>query len=193
MVKIFEEVKKDEIIKKERTLNEIKEAFEKDQPRKLREISNRATEKAMITKEEGLIDISLISYGLSKIIRKPHYREDPEWKEFKEKISKELEKNIEEEREIIDKIIKIIKKFNEDAGNYMEGVIDHGRKKQASRLYAMGLSLKKAVGITGTIEEELLPYIGATKITEKKHTETMSTEERYQRVKKIIKGKDKNE
>lgn len=93
MVKIFEEVKKDEIIKKERTLNEIKEAFEKDQPRKLREISNRATEKAMITKEEGLIDISLISYGLSKIIRKPHYREDPEWKEFKEKISKELEKS----------------------------------------------------------------------------------------------------
>ncbi|MFW5902368.1 MAG: hypothetical protein ACOCTT_00595 [archaeon] len=189
MDKIFEEIKTDEFLNKRKTLEKIKEAFEEDEPRKLREISNQATEKAMIIKEEELIEISLISYGLSKIIRKPHYRKEPEWSEFKEEIIGELERNMEKKGRIVEEVTKTIMKFNEEAGNYIEGVIDHGRKKQASRLYALGLSLKKSVELTGTTQEELLPYIGATKITEKRHTQTISTEERYQNARKIMEGK----
>ncbi len=186
---ILKEIKSEDIMKKEKKLKSIEKAFKKDNPRKLRKISNQITEKAMITREKELIEMSIIAYALSKILRKPHYREEPGWNEFKEKIQKELEENTKKKREMLENIKKIIKEFNEEAGNYIEGVIDHGRKKQASRLYSLGLSLKSSVEITGTSQEKLLPYLGATRIPEKEHTLTIPIEKRYQKSKNIIKEK----
>lgn len=157
----------------------------------LRKVSNSAIERVMLTRQPKLVEISLISYGLSKILGKPHYLENPDWNKFKREIEKELEKTEEKRGKKLEKTIKIIYDFSEDAGNYIEGVIDHGRIKQASRLYALGLSLDSAAEMTKVREDRLLEYIGATKISEKTHTISKPIKKRYSKTKEILKeGKE---
>lgn len=166
-------------------LSKIKKAFKSNDSMELRRISNQSIEKAMMTREPRLVEISLISYGLSKILRKPHYQKVPGWKRFKKEIEEELSKTEKEKGRRLDEVIEIIHRFNEEAGNYVEGVIDHARVKQASRLYALGLSLNSASELTETSEEQLLQYIGSTRISEK-HRTTKSASERYEKMKELI-------
>lgn len=175
----------EEIERERETLNRVKELFKREETLELRIISNEMTEKAMMSQEPRLIEIALISYGLSKILQKPHYKKAEGWEKFKEEINQELSRSIEEKGKKLNRVLETIEKFNEEAGNYMKSVIHHARIKQASRLYALGTSLKTSAELTGAGEEELLSYIGETKISERTRP-TVPVKERYERAKKVL-------
>ncbi len=183
----YEKITSKKIMGIRKALEKIRKSFEKEDSLSLRKISNASIEKTMLTREPKLVEVSLISYGLSKILSKPHYKEVEGWKKFKKQIEEELEEKGKEKGKRLHEVISIIHDFNEEAGNYIEGIIHHARVKQASRLYALGLSLNSASELTGAGEEELMQYIGATKISEG-YTTTMPLRKRYEKTKEITGG-----
>lgn len=185
---IFRELKPEEITKERKVLDKVKKLFQRDQPVKLRELSNELTGQVMLTRDRRLMEISLISYALSKILQKPHYRKTEGWKKFKKEIRKELGKSVKKKGMRLKNTVEIIEDFNKEAGNYVRTVLEHARTKQASRLYAMGLSLDSAAELTGANEEELMSYIGSTNISEEVHT-TIPVKDRYKKAKKMVKGR----
>lgn len=158
----------------------------------LRDMSNKLIEKAVLLEDSRFVDMSLICYSLSKLMKKPHVLGLKRWGEVKRKLIKDLSEAKKKPETIkeTDKILKIITadifKFDKEAGNYLENVIDHARVKQASRAYALGLSLSKSASLTGVDKTRLLNYVGSTKIHDRHFVKTKSAKERYRTTKRIF-------
>jgi len=159
--------------------------FENNQEMELREMSNQAIESAAISQDRTLVDISIVSYALAKLMTKPHLFKSEQWDEFKAHVLKELRKKKDLE-EILKEIIEDVSRFDVDLGNYVSDVIEKTRIKQASRVYALGISLKRASDLTGVSLSALLDYIGATKIHDRPYTKSKSVMERYKTAKKVL-------
>ena len=86
----------------------------------------------------------------------------------------------------LDIAIKDIQDFDKEAGNYIQDVIYKARVKQASRAYALGLSLGKAAELTGVEKSFLLSYIGVTKIHDMPFTQSKPAIERYKYLKEVL-------
>ena len=129
-------------------VKKMKDALAKNQANQLKRISNEAIEKAVLTEDKELVDISLVSYALYKLLTKSHYQDSPEWVRLKEEVLECLEECPPGElgRVLEEKIIQKIVKLDEAHGHYTHDLIDKARVKQASRVYAMGVSLETAIG-----------------------------------------------
>lgn len=173
---------------KKELVKAMKKAFLSGDARKLKKISNEAIEKAVITQDKEFVSISLVSYALYKMLTKPHYHYAPGWGKFVDEVVRHLEKCIKDPRAIQDtlgrKLIEDISKMDELHGRFMDDLVEKARVKQASRAYAMGLSLNSAVELTGADKFKLHAYIGRTKIHEE--IPARSVKERYERAKKVL-------
>jgi hypothetical protein len=151
----------------------------------MRELSNETMDRAAFAEDRTLVSISLVSYALGKLLSKPHLLKIEQWADFKAHILADFEK-----KEPLDKVLDHIKQeitaFDADVGNYLVDVIQKARIKQASRAYAMGLSLSKAAELTGADTTELLSYVGATKIHDRPFTQTKPVIERFAATKKVF-------
>ena len=176
----------------DRWLTELSRYLAENNALKLKDLSNHLIEQAVTTKDKRVVDMSLIAYGLSKLASKPHLVETKKWSQFKAHVLKHLAEEIKKPatKEHLGKILKCVVKdvtdFDKEAGRYMIDIIQKARIKQASRVYAMGVSLSKAAEVTGADERELLRYIGTTKIHDQPYTKTRSVAERYNTVKKAF-------
>jgi len=159
--------------------------FENDQDMELRDLSNRAIESAALKQDKNLVDISIVSYALAKFMTKPHLFRSDQWSKFKAHILHELEGK-KDFKTILDEIIEDVSSFDVNLGNYARDAIEKARIKQASRTYALGISLKRASELTGVSLSALLDYVGATKIHDRPYTKTKSVAERYRMTKKVL-------
>jgi len=159
--------------------------FENDQEMELRDLSNRAIESAALKQDKNLVDISIVSYALAKFMTKPHLFRSDQWDKFKQHILQELKKKT-SLANILDAIIGDISGFDANLGNYARDVIEKARIKQASRVYALGISLKRAGELTGVSLSSLLDYVGATKIHDRPYTKTKSVVDRYKTTKRVL-------
>ena len=169
----------------DRYFSELISNFREDKEIELREISNQAIESAAMNQNRVLVDISIVSYALAKLMTKPHLFHSDNWLKFKEHILRELEKKGDPDR-ILLAIIEDVSSFDIDLGNYARDIIEKARIKQASRAYALGISLKQASELTGVNLSALLDYIGATKIHDRPFTKSKSVIERYKAAKKAL-------
>ncbi len=152
--------------------NNIRKAFEKNDLVKLRQLSNDLIEEAALKSDTVLAQLSLISYSLQKLLSKPHIAEAEKWLKIKTKIDVSLkkasnylnEKNFKAFRKELDGISNNVFEVDSSMGNYVANIYEKAKVKQASRAYALGLSLMQSVNLTGTNEKDLLNYIGITKI-----------------------------
>lgn len=165
----------------------LSEHFGRNEEMELRELSNQAIEEATMSQNKTLVDISIVSYALGKLMTKPHLFRSEQWQTFKAHILEELGKKTEMGK-ILTEIIEDISSFDIDLGNYARDVIEKSRIKQASRAYALGISLKQASELTGVDLNELLDYIGATKIHDRPFTKSKNVAERYGAAKKALGG-----
>lgn len=160
----------------------------------LKRLSNEFIERAAVEEDETLVDLSLIAYALYKMLSKLHFRERPEWDEFLRDVELDLEEAAKlgdkaDLKSILEKdIIRDIRELNESFGNYVSDVVDMARIKQASRIYARGLSLSKALAMTHADRFEVLQYIGETRIHDRPFTSTLSVVDRYRLAKKALGG-----
>lgn len=174
---------------KKELIKNMKKAFLRGDARKLKKISNEAIENAVLSRDKGLVLVSLVSYALYKMLTKPHYHYAPGWKDFVNEVVNHLEKCEKDPRAIQEtlgkKLVEDIRKMDELHGRFMDDLMEKARVKQASRAYAMGLSLSSAIELTGADKFKLHAYIGKTKIHEE--IPARSVRERYERAKEVLK------
>ncbi|MBN3036976.1 MAG: hypothetical protein JW834_00855 [Candidatus Diapherotrites archaeon] len=171
----------------------MKKAFVEDDIVGLKEISNEAIESVALVEDKDLVDISLIAYSLYKLISKPHYTEGRSWAMFVDDVlddldevhalvraGKDLHGILEED------IMRDIAIMDESYSNYLKDVLYKARIKQASRLYALGLSLNRAVALTGADKFKVAAYVGTTRIHDRPFTQTKSVKERLGYVREVL-------
>ena len=167
-------------------LEKLRKAFrERDLP-VLKKISNDAIETAAMTEDPGLVSLSLIAYALYKILSKPHFLDSERWAWFALEIDNHLADAQAKKAGFEEEIIKDIMRFDESVGNYAFDIISQARIKQASRIYAMGLSMDKAIGLTGADRFEVLSYVGRTKIHDRPFTSNKSVVDRYKKLRELM-------
>lgn len=155
-------------------LFEIKDSLYREDYSSLRELSNKSLEQAAFEKDKYLVEISLISYSLQKILSKEHFKEDVRWRRFSKNIFKFLNKaikgidskNVNQFEQGLHRIEKEITAADQKLGNYLKNVYEKAKVKQASRAYAFGLSISLAAELTGANLTDLQDYVGATKIAD---------------------------
>jgi hypothetical protein len=151
---------------------QIRTAFEKNDLVKLRQLSNNLIEEAAIKSDEILAQLSLISYSLQKLLSKPHIIEAQKWGQIRKTIIFSLKKasehlrkkNFNEFKKELNGISEKVFEVDASMGNYVANIYEKAKVKQASRAYALGLSLMQSLSLTKAEEKDLLSYIGATKI-----------------------------
>jgi hypothetical protein len=173
-------------------LKQLKEAFEKRDVSALKDLSNKCIENAALTEDEGMVNLSLISYALSKLLSKPHFLQDPGWRKFESDISKDLESLLRNGKKprpskVLRDVIDDISGMDASLGYYVRDVVEKARIKQASRIYAMGLSLSKAAELTKADKFMVYEYIGETKVHEGAFVSTKSILDRYKYARKVLK------
>jgi hypothetical protein len=159
--------------------------FENDREMELRELSNNSMESAAIRQDKRMVDISTVAYALAKLMSKPHLFKSDQWNRFKAHILQELRAK-KSMGEALKRIIEDVNSFDIDLGNYVRDIIEKARIKQASRAYALGISLKQASELTGANFSSLLDYVGATKIHDRPFTKSKSIVDRYKLTKKAL-------
>jgi len=177
-------------------LEKLRKAFKTRNLNALKRISNQAIERAAMTEDSEMVNVSLIAYALYKLLSKQHVLESEQWERFVGDVDKDLGEAIvlHEKGEAIGgllerDVIRDIAQIDDSLGNYVQDVMEKARVKQASRIYAMGLSVDKAVALTGANKFQLLSYIGGTTIHDRHIERAKSVADRYRTVKEVLEGK----
>jgi len=148
----------------------INTALSANDVRAMRKINDRCIEETAIKFEQPTYQFALISYVLSKILSKPRYLRAEGAKEKIGKISALLSACETQAREASypalsysqEKVLSAITSMDEEDRRFAKSILQKGRLKIASTLYAQGISLGNAAEMAGTDRRELLLYAGQT-------------------------------
>ncbi|MBU0636193.1 hypothetical protein KKE06_04170 [Candidatus Micrarchaeota archaeon] len=161
----------------------VQSAFKAKKSHELRQIANQTIKRAALSNNPIEAKIAVIAYALHKLLSKQHVRTHKKWntiqkiiqqkladsiQSLKQKKAKKFEKNLEQ-------ITQKIRQTDSDLGNFVQNLMEKSRVKQASSLYAFGLSLGQATSLTNADKKNLFQYIGYTKLhDEQPSRKTMS-------------------
>jgi len=152
----------------------------------LRVVSNDMIDEAAVTQDKTFVTLSLIAYALSKIMSKPHLLKSDRWDGFKKHVIEHLSDG--PKPVLLDEVVQDVREFDEEEGNYVTDIIDKARMKQASRVYALGLSLSQACELTGADMSLVSSYVGTTKIHERPYSRSGTVAQRYKNARKVLGG-----
>ena len=177
------------------SLQKLKNAVETENIGVMRALSSELIRRIIESPEEDIIALGMISYSLSKIFQKQHFKFDRRWTDFREKIIEQLsyaiihieEGNQKKIRGNLRVIFKELITIDSKVGHYVDWVIEKARIKQASTLYALGLSLGVSAELTGTTIWDLMEYTGKTKIVDEEKI-TVKLQKRLNIARKIFGG-----
>ena len=135
-------------------------------------LENQTLELAITSDNKDYASLCIIMYGLRKMISKPHIYSDNTWKKSQDIILNQLNdasfslgsKKIDEFRKIIIDIEDEIRAKDKELGHYINQIIDDARIKLASSAYAYGLSASQASDIFSVPKDQLMNFIGVTKM-----------------------------
>jgi len=153
-------------------IQEIIILLEKRDFNKLHNIEEQTLETAITNFDKDYSEVCVIIYGLRKLISKEHIYSQKEWKDAQIEITENLNRAIKEFNEeehsnfnnIIKNIIFIIEKTDKLLGHYVTHIIDDARVRLASIAYAYGLSASQASDLVSANREQLMSFIGVTKM-----------------------------
>lgn len=177
------------------SLKKLRDAVEKNDIGSMRALSSFLIRTSVDTQDEDVIAITMISYSLSKVFQKSHFRGSSKWNAFCSTVSDYLSSSIlciENKdlsgmrinfRHIFTNLIQI----DSEVGHYVDWVIDKAKIKHASTLYALGFSLGMSAQLTGASIWELMQYAGKTKIVDEEDV-SISLQNRLNIARKIFGG-----
>lgn len=156
-------------------LKEMEEYFSTSKVMEIRVLSNRLMDEAAIENDHVMAEVALVGYSLHKLSTKAHIVGHDKWIRVKrnvlaslEKAGKALKENKKAEFEkTINGIVKDITRIDAELGNFVQGLYEKARIKYAVSAYSLGLSLSQAAALTGARKDNVLSYIGATKISDR--------------------------
>lgn len=171
----------------------MQKAFQNENTGSLRSISNQAIREAALQNDSLRAEIAVVAYALHKLLSKEHVRSDKQWKKIQKSVQQKLEegiknlenKKISEFEKNLSGITKQIRETDESLGNYAQNLMEKSRVKQASSLYALGLSLGQATALTNADKKALFNYIGYTKMSDENPTRK-TIAERVKELEKVL-------
>lgn len=161
--------------------------------RAMRKINDRCIEETAIKFEQPTYLFALISYVLAKIISKPRYLKQKKSKDSLSSLTLSL-RLCEQQASSADysgllatqeKILESIERMDDEDRRFVKGILQKGKLKIASTLYAQGISLGNAAEMTGTDKREVLLYAGQTMMFDRLR-EKKSIEERMRDLREIF-------
>lgn len=153
-------------------IENIQNAFSFGQTSELRQIANQCIRRAALENDRLLAQTAVIAYALHKLLIKEHVQRDTAWKPVQKKLVEKLrdahqqleqKKTVEFEKQL-NQLSDQIRKIDSALGNYIQNLIEKSKVKQASSLYALGVSLGQATELTQANKKTLFNYIGVTKL-----------------------------
>lgn len=138
----------------------------------LHDLESNSLETVVVSYNKDLAEICVIIYALRKLISKKHFIKSDSWANYEFEILQNLEilkKEYNEEdlskfNNIIKNIQLIIEKADKELSRYISHILEDGRVKLASSAYAFGLSANQAASLFSVSKEELMNYVGITKM-----------------------------
>ena len=173
-----------------RVLLEAKEAIEKDDSAKLKDLSNQTLHSSSISQDGSNVAVAVIVYSLSKIIERAEYRKEKGWANFYAKIISSLDASISalengDEpafKESLKQIREAIDKLSGHLKKYIQDVFRKAKINKASKIYDHGISLEKTAKLLGVTMWELQSYAGQKHVPDMSLSETMNTKSRIKMV-----------
>lgn len=159
----------------------IARALRESDVRAMRKINDRCISETAIKFSHHACLFALISYVLSKILAKPRYvklgASETHFASLQTMLlsceQMAASANYSDLLSCQGKILATIEKMDEVDRRFVKGILQKGRLKIASTLYAQGLSLGSAAEMTCTDKREVLLYAGQTmmfdRVREKKN------------------------
>lgn len=152
----------------------------------LKNLSNMTIHSASISQDPDNIAVAVIVYSLSKIIERPHYRQQKGWERFYNAFIMGIEHSIEaiekkDEKHLSKHLQDIRKKINGLSGNlkrYIQDVFNKASINKASKIYEHGISMEKTAKLLGINMWDLANYTGQRNITDYNLSRTMSVKDR---------------
>lgn len=152
-------------------VKQIIDAFTRKDLEKLHILENQAIENAVMAYDRLFAEIGIAIYGIRKLDSKMHISSKESWVNNSKEILKILHsfletENVEQKKINISKVIQIIKDTDKQLGRYVTHVISDASVKLASSAYAFGLSASQASSLFNCDKEQLMNYLGATKMSD---------------------------
>lgn len=153
-------------------LNETKEAFEKGDAIKLKDLSNQTIHASSIDQDPGNVAVAVIVYSLSKIAERKNYQKYSGCDEFCRTIIKLLDKTASalaksddtKARSYLTLMRKSIGKLSGKLKGYIQDVFRKAEINKASRIYEHGVSMERTASLLGVTMFDLAEYAGKTGI-----------------------------
>jgi len=135
-------------------------------------LENQTLELTITADSKDYASFCIVMYGLRKMIAKPHIYSNPVWKKAQDIILNQLNdcsfslksNKIDEFRKTVTDIENEIRQKDKELGHYITQIIDDARIKLASSAYAYGLSASQASELFSIPKDQLMDFIGATKM-----------------------------
>jgi hypothetical protein len=177
-----------------RIFEEVKEAIQKNDSIKIKNLSNQTINTASLTHDPDNIAVAVIVYSLSKIIEREGYRKFPGWNNFYKiyinainKIIIALEKNDEKSvRENLKLIRQAIGKLSGKLKGYIQDIFNKAKINKASKIYEHGISMEKTARLLGITMFELASYAGQTDMSDIPENKTLDVKSRIKLVMRMF-------
>jgi hypothetical protein len=178
-----------------RVLKAVKKALKNKNYVKIKNLSETVIHQSSIEQNPNIISVAVIIYSLSKLIERESYKSYKNWENFYrayirgiENMINALEKNnINDFKEEINQIIKLIQNLSGNLKIYIGEVFRKAKINKASRVYEQGISMEKTAKILGISLWELAEYSGRTRIGDMDLSITMPIKNRIKIVQEVFK------
>jgi len=177
-----------------RILTETKQALEKGDALKIKNLSNQTINTASFTQDPDNIAVAVIVYSIGKILERENYKQLNGWDVFYKIVEvsltnsiKDLEKNNEKKfRSDLESIRGAIGKLSGKLKEYIEFVFRKAQINKASRLYEHGISMEQTAKLLGISMYELAEYVGKTGISDVAESRTLDVKGRIKIAEEIF-------
>lgn len=172
----------------------ILDAFRSKKQRKMRKATGAILRSAVLDFSEEIYHLAVYSYVLSKILSKPRFmgriynEKRREIESFLTQLVSLAEKNRKKEFfSTLKKLEQTVRDVETRDARYIKNMVEKGRLKTAATLYAQGLSLSRAMEITGVEKQEIMDYAGKTMMFDRIEEEK-NLQKRLKKARRILMG-----
>jgi hypothetical protein len=149
---------------------ELLKAYKSQNAIKIKEISNQTNHNSAIYQNEDFIAAAILFYALSKLVQRAIESKRP-LSPLMEKALERAKTLLEEDqitkyRQTIKRLFSLIAKSDSKLKIYTEELIKKAQIYRGNKLYAHGISMRRAAKLMGTDIWALANYVGKTEVPE---------------------------
>ncbi len=149
-------------------LTKTKEALEKQDASKIRELSDQTIHSASVYQHTDFVLVAVITYAISKILERKDKLPIKDWQKFVRDINSMINLAISSIQRNKQKLFVItlerMKHYLQNSSEIMRPIIQEVLRKasinKASKIYEHGISMAKTTKILGVTPWELTEYVG---------------------------------